>query len=100
MQKLFMAVSLMLVVAAVCPAQVTITEYPVSTSESYLGPGITTGPDGNLWFIEGNGIKIAKMTTAGVVTGEFTIPSRGIYGNGSGANNLAVGLDGNLWFTE
>src|SRR5258707_823744 len=85
--------------AVVLPAQVTFTEYPVSTSASYL-VGITKGPDGNLWFIEGNGLTIARMTPSGVVTGEFTVPSLGIYGNGSGANSIAAGTDGNLWFPE
>jgi len=95
-----LGLALLVVAAVVCPAQVTFTEYPVPTTSSYLNEGITTGPDGNLWFIEGNGIKIARMTPAGVVTGQFTVPSLGIYGNGSGAGSITAGPDGNLWFTE
>ena len=56
------------------------------------GPlGITTGPDGALWFTEGVGGKIGRMTMTGVVT-EFTIPA---------ANNgeITTGPDGALWFT-
>src|SRR5439155_11434056 len=94
------AIGLLLAASLVCSAQVTITEYPVPTSESYLSEGIAAGPDGNLWFIEGNGIKIVKMTTAGVITGEFSIPNTGIYGNGSGTGNITAGPDGNLWFPE
>ena len=94
------AIGLLLAASLVCSAQVTIMEYPVPTSESYLSEGIAAGPDGNLWFIEGNGIKIVKMTTAGVITGEFSIPNTGIYGNGSGTGNITAGPDGNLWFPE
>ena len=54
MQKLFMAISLLLVAAVVCPAQVTVTEYAVPTAGS-RPYGITTGPDGNLWFTESFG---------------------------------------------
>src|SRR5262245_49691801 len=89
----------LLMAATICPAQVTFSEYPIPTSSSYLNEGIVKGPDGNLWFIEGNGIKIARMTTLGVVTGQFPIPSTGIYGNGSGAGSITTGPDGNLWFT-
>jgi streptogramin lyase len=38
----------------------TITEYPIPTSQSDLW-GITAGPDGNLWFTEGNGNKIGRI---------------------------------------
>jgi len=54
------------------PAQVAFTEYPVPTSETYLAEGITTGPDGNLWFAEYFANKIRRITTAGVIT-EFPI---------------------------
>ena len=46
---------------------VTITEFPVPTA----GGGaldITAGPDGNLWFTEGTGNKIGRITTAGTIT--------------------------------
>ncbi len=71
--------------------------------------GITTGPDGNIWFtqftqftesagattatvIEG---KVFKMTTSGVFT-EYAIP----IGANSSPDAITVGPDGNLWFTE
>jgi uncharacterized delta-60 repeat protein len=107
-----------------------ITEFPVPTSPF----GITAGPDGNLWFAEETANKIARMTTAGVVT-EFAIPTpnsapqRIVSGPGyllfvEGIGNkigmittsgvfteldntpggwpqcLAIGPDGNLWFTD
>jgi streptogramin lyase len=56
--------------------------------------GITTGPDGNLWFPEQTGNKIDKITPAGVVT-EYSVPT---------ANStpywITAGPDSNLWFTE
>jgi hypothetical protein len=69
------------------------TEYPVPTSDS--GPaGIAAGPDGNLWFTEYQGTKVAKVTTSGVFT-EYPLPT---------INRnpwvIATGPDGNLWFTD
>ena len=74
-------------------ADPTIDEYSVTTSQS--GPlGITTGPDGNLWFTENNGNKIGKITPSGSIQ-EWSIPT-----SSSGANSITTGPDGNLWFTE
>jgi hypothetical protein len=72
-----------------------VTEFLVS-SASFLW-GITTGSDGNLWFTEQIGStvsKIGRITTAGVVTGEFPISG------GSQPGGITAGPDGNLWFTE
>ena len=67
-----------------------ITEYPLPPPDN--GPSfIAAGPDGNLWFTDGN---VAKVTTAGVFT-EYPIPTAG-----GGASGIAAGPDGNLWFTE
>jgi streptogramin lyase len=38
--------------------------------------GITTGPDGALWFTEFGANQIGRITTAGVIT-EFPIPTAG-----------------------
>jgi streptogramin lyase len=58
--------------------------------------GITTGPDGNLWFTEeGGGGRIGRITPAGVIT-EF---STGIT-PGSVPFDIVTGPDGNLWFPE
>src|SRR6266851_9537730 len=50
-----------------------ITEYPITTAASQPTL-ITTGSDGNLWFVEEGANKVAKMTTAGVVT-EYDVPT-------------------------
>jgi streptogramin lyase len=52
---------------------------------------IVSGPDGRMWFSEGN--YIGAITTAGVMT-EYPIPS------GRTSNFITAGPDGNLWFTE
>jgi streptogramin lyase len=69
------------------------TEFPIPTANS-LPLGITTGPDGALWFTENNFNKIGRITTAGGIF-EITIPT---------ANSLPIGItagpDGALWFTE
>jgi virginiamycin B lyase len=57
---------------------------------------ITSGPDGNLWFLFGGpSAGIARLTTAGVVT-EFTD------GVSAGAflRYVTSGCDGGLWFTQ
>jgi streptogramin lyase len=73
----------------------------VSITEIALYPqsapwGITTGPDGNLWFTENiSGIGyIGQLSTSGVVN-LFGTPTQLSYPHG-----ITAGPDGNLWFTE
>jgi streptogramin lyase len=55
---------------------------------------IAAGSDGNMWFTENPGGKVARITPAGVVT-EFTVPTA------NAQPQMIVGAsDGNLWFTE
>ena len=66
--------TLTVLLLALCAAAVAvsakaqeITEFAVPAA--IRGPaGITTGPDGNLWFTEVDGNKIGKVTTGGVFT--------------------------------
>ena len=44
------------------PATLTIREFPLPTPNSGPG-GITTGPDGVLWFTEQTGNRIGRITT-------------------------------------
>jgi virginiamycin B lyase len=56
--------------------------------------GITTGPDGALWFTEPAVNQIGRITTTGKVT-EYkvlTANSKPLF--------IAAGADGALWFTE
>ena len=71
----------------------TITEFPIPTANSFT-LGITTGPDGNLWFTETFINKIGRITPSGTVT-EFPLPA-----SPSAPVAITAGPDGNLWFTE
>jgi streptogramin lyase len=79
-----------------------ITGYPIPTQIDQgpffpptSGPGsIVAGPDGNLWFPETAGNKIARVTTAGVIT-EFPVPTPNSVSGG-----ITSGPDAQLWFTE
>lgn len=73
--------------------QGVITEYVVPTPNS--GPlGITSGPDGALWFTESNAGQIGSITTAGAIT-EYPIPNPN-----SAPFGITPGPDGALWFAE
>lgn len=69
-----------------------IAEFPLPSIAS-IPEGITTGPDGNLWFAERQG-KIGRITPNGTIT-EFSPPTAN-----SGPSGITSGPDGNLWFTE
>jgi streptogramin lyase len=81
-----------LAAAVVCPAQVTITEFPLPLAGgSHALPNrIVAGPDGKLWFTESG--RIGTMTTAGVSAGEFPIADEAV--------GITVGPDGKLWYAS
>jgi virginiamycin B lyase len=54
---------------------------------------MTIGPDGALWFTDGNGF-IGRMTMSGTVTNEYTV-ANGVHALG----DISTGPDGNLWIT-
>jgi len=76
----------------------SVAEFPTPTP-SADPTAITSGPDGNLWFVEnftgGSVEKIGTLNLKTHVISEFKVPS-------SGANVSAIvsAPDGNLWFTE
>jgi virginiamycin B lyase len=73
----------------------TPTFYQFSIPTSTNRPGwITAGSDGNMWFTENPGGKVARITPAGVVT-EFTVPTANAQ-----PQMIIGGSDGNLWFAE
>jgi streptogramin lyase len=88
----FLHLAVLVLAAITCPAQVTITEYPIPTTNS-RPELVCAGPDGNVWFTERLGDKIGKITTAGVIT-EYPLAA------GSNPYGITTGPDGNLWFTE
>src|SRR6185503_5860181 len=73
-----------------------VTEIPLPvtpTGESARPWALAVGPDDNLWITEEGSKKIARMTTAGVVT-EFSLPVAGASPHG-----ITKGPDGAMWFT-
>ena len=72
-----------------------MTEFSAGISPGANLTGITTGPDGNLWFSELSGDRVGRITPSGAVT-EY---SAGIT-NGAGPEGITAGPDGAMWFTE
>jgi streptogramin lyase len=68
-----------------------VNEYPIG--QLTLAQGVTLGPDGNLWFADMLG-NIGRMTPSGTVT-LFPTPTTGSF-----PQDIVVGSDGALWFTE
>jgi streptogramin lyase len=73
--------------AAATPAAPPITSFQFAGNS--VPVGIATGPDGNLWVVDGGLGSVHKMNPSGALIGEFQVdfPKGGI----------AVGPDGNLW---
>jgi streptogramin lyase len=71
-----------------------VTEFPSGTGTLGDPAGMTSGPDGNLWFTEYTGDKIGRITPDGTIT-EFDVPTAA-----AGPNTITAGPDGNVWFTE
>lgn len=76
----------------------TITVFDVGSDANPYW--ITNGPDGNLWFTEGNAGRISRISPAGQVA-RFVIPAQyGAPGYQSVPSYITPGPDGNLWFSQ
>lgn len=72
-----------------------ITEYPLPGPSFGRQPyGITTGPDGALWFTESAASQIGRISTSGEIV-EYPLPTPNAW-----PYSITVGPDGALWFTE
>ena len=71
-----------------------ITQFPLGSDPSFAVAGITSGPDGNLWFTEPGSNRIGRISVTGTVE-HFPVPTPN-----SLPLDITVGGDGNLWFTE
>lgn len=80
------------------PGTPVVTEFSALGAATFLPsqttiPGITTGPDGNIWYVEQNqqpSPQVVKMTPAGVTTAYIT-PTMPI--------NVTAGADGYVWYS-
>ncbi len=89
-----LAMMLGCVALAVVPvAAQTITLFDVPANS--FPYGITSGPDGNLWYTDTNARSIGRMSTAGVPV-EFSFP---INPSTQSPSAITTGPDGNIWFT-
>jgi virginiamycin B lyase len=79
-------------------ALVSVQEFPAPTGchppYRFCMDGITTGPDGNVWFTEPIKGKIGRLDpSTGIIT-EFSILGGGF------PLRITAGSDGNLWFAD
>ena len=72
----------------------SISEFETDLSVSAGFWGVTTGPDGNLWFTEESTNAVGRITPGAVVT-EFTAG----FPTGS-PRGIVTGSDGNLWVAQ
>jgi len=70
-----------------------ITEYTIPTNNSFP-IGITTGPDGALWFAEHKAARLGRITISGNIT-EFA----NLSGKAHCPLFAVTGADGNIWVT-
>ena len=76
-----------------------IAEYTTPSAPS--GPqGITTGPDGNIWFAETYANNIARFNVSTGVFTEWKMPKTVKYGGACSPRGVTAGPDGAVWFTE
>ena len=73
----------------------TIIEYPISNSTA-VPTEITTGSDGNLWFVDQTSNAIGRINATSHVIDYF---SNGLPANAS-PMGITSGPNGKLWFTE
>jgi streptogramin lyase len=99
-RRLLMSLAVALGALAAIPiaAQATaITEFPANggLGAGHLPLGLSAGPDGNLWFTDGNTAHaIGRITPSGAIQ-EFTT---GLSSKGD-PTEITQGPDGNMWFT-
>jgi virginiamycin B lyase len=75
----------------------TVTQYSLPTGNSISGGWIAAGPDGALWFLDGNSTnqEIGRATTSGSFT-EYALTLGSGYSGGVG-DGITFGPDGALW---
>lgn len=72
-----------------------LTEYPIPSSAPGLAESMTAGPDGVLWFTNGNDT-VNRVALDGTITG-FSLPSPITVP--TDVVGIATGPDGNLWIS-
>src|SRR5262245_25653246 len=75
-------------------AATSVLEFPALPTADSAPTAIAKAPDGRLWFTEKDANRVARMTTAGVIT-EYPVPTAN-----SAPERITAGPDGYVWFTE
>ena len=86
-------VAVVALVATACGGEGAATHFSLPHKNSQPA-GITSGPDGNIWFTQFSGGRIGRVNPAGKID-EYQIPTER-----AGPFDITTGPDGNLWFTE
>ena len=77
------------------PGSHTVTDYQYTMISGGPANDITSDSNGNLWFTQHQDNEVGEFVpTTGIMT-EYTLPT-----SKSGPEGIALGPDGNLWFTE
>ncbi|MBM3670450.1 MAG: hypothetical protein FJW97_10680 [Actinobacteria bacterium] len=77
------------------PSQAAVGDsalFPMGTNAA--PQDVVAGPDGNLWVTNPGSNTIARVSTAGVVLQNYSLPTAN-----AGVRDITVGPDNNLWFT-
>lgn len=76
-----------------------VTRYPMPQGAAYNPDvtGIAVGSDGNIWVTDRPNNRILKLSTSGVFSPAFALPSTPA---GRQPVGITAGADGNLWFGE
>src|SRR5580692_145616 len=69
-----------------------VVEYQIPTPNAVAG-SIAAEPDGNIWFTERNGAKVARITPQGVITEFRPVPHPG-----AGYAGITTGPNNDIWF--
>ena len=85
-------------VRTVAAGGAVITEY--LAGQFNIPNGITAGPDGNLWVVNGGTDSLIKMSPSGVILATYQLPSKQPRPTGSGPESLKIGPDRAIWFVE
>jgi streptogramin lyase len=88
------------IIAEIDPATKVVTQVQLSPADQLIEnpllypSGVTTGPDGDIWFTDPTAALIGKIDPTTLAVSEYPI------NGGKPAGGIAVGPDGDLWFTE
>ena len=82
------------VVPVTLVAATSVLEFPTLPTPNAAPTAIAKAPDGSLWLTEKSANRVARLTTAGVLT-EYTIPTLN-----SAPDRITAAPDGYIWFTE